>query len=153
MSSCWRGMIDAHRRLCPFQLRPATRSIDRGQDPVVPRAYRAERWQYLHAYIDRAPSGASGLRPGYQSVLEDVRCGQFDVVVAEALDCLSRDQEDVVGPFSRIRLITLTEGEITELHVGLTGTMNAIFLKDLADKTRLGLRGRVSEGCSAGGIC
>ena len=31
--------------------------------------------------------------------------------------------------------------------------MNALFLKDLADKTRRGLRGRVSEGRSAGGLC
>jgi site-specific DNA recombinase len=30
--------------------------------------------------------------------------------------------------------------------------MNALFLKDLADKTRRGLRGRISEGRSAGGL-
>ena len=31
--------------------------------------------------------------------------------------------------------------------------MNALFLKDLADKTRRGLRGRVAAGRSAGGRC
>ena len=31
--------------------------------------------------------------------------------------------------------------------------MNALFLKDLADKTRRGLRGRVEAGRSGGGIC
>jgi len=31
-------------------------------------------------------------------------------------------------------MFTLSEGEINELHVGLKGTMNALFLKDLADK-------------------
>src|SRR6202047_3089858 len=51
------------------------------------------------------------------------------------------------------RLFTLAEGEITELHVGLKGTMNALFLKDLADKTRRGLEGRVREGRSGGGLC
>jgi hypothetical protein len=35
--------------------------------------------------------------------------------------------------------------------VGLKGTMNALFLKDLADKTRRGLRGRVEAGKSGGG--
>jgi len=30
--------------------------------------------------------------------------------------------------------------------------MNALFLKDLANKTRRGLRGRISEGRSAGGL-
>jgi len=78
------------------------------------------------------------------------------VVVAEALDRLSRDQENVAALFKRLRfagiqLVTLAEGEISELHVGLKGTMNALFLKDLADKTRRGLRGRVEAGRSGGG--
>src|SRR6266446_800177 len=117
-----------------------------------------EGWGYLHAYTDRAISGSSTLRPAYQRLLEDARRGQFDIVVSEALDRLSRDQEDVAGLFKRlrfadIRLFTLAEGEITELHVGLKGTMNALFLKDLADKTRRGLEGRVREGRSGGGLC
>jgi hypothetical protein len=40
-------------------------------------------------------------------------------------------------------IVTLSEGEVTELHVGLKGTMNAHFLKDLAAKTHRGIRGRV----------
>jgi hypothetical protein len=48
---------------------------------------------------------------------------------------------------------TAAEGDITHLHVGLKGTMNALFLKDLADKTRRGLRGRVELGKSGGGLC
>jgi hypothetical protein len=55
--------------------------------------------------------------------------------------------------FAGIRIVTLAEGEISELHVGLKGTMNALFLKDLADKTRRGLRGRVEQGRSGGGLC
>jgi hypothetical protein len=31
--------------------------------------------------------------------------------------------------------------------------MNALFLKDLADKTHRGLRSRIEDGKSAGGIC
>ena len=50
-------------------------------------------------------------------------------------------------------IVTLAEGEIDELHVGLKGTMNALFLKDLAAKTHRGLRGRVEAGKSGGGIC
>ena len=115
-------------------------------------------WSYLTAYFDRGMSGASRFRPGYQKLIEDAREGLFDVVVAEALDRLSRDQEDVAAlykqlTFARVRLVTLAEGEISELHVGLKGTMNALFLKDLADKTRRGLRGRVEQGRSGGGRC
>ena len=52
-----------------------------------------------------------------------------------------------------MNIVTLAEGDITHLHVGLKGTMNALFLKDLADKTRRGLRGRVETGKSGGGLC
>ena len=117
-----------------------------------------EGWELVQVYRDAAISGASTMRPGYQALLEGAREAAFDVVVAEALDRLSRDQEDVAALFKRlkfagIRLVTLAEGEISELHVGLKGTMNALFLKDLADKTRRGLRGRVAAGRSAGGLC
>jgi len=118
----------------------------------------SEGWTLAVTYTDRAQSGASRLRPGYQSLLEDARKGQFDVVVAEALDRLSRDQEDTAALykqlfFAGVKLTTLAEGEITELHVGLKGTMNALFLKDLALKTRRGIEGRVRAGRSGGGRC
>ena len=114
-------------------------------------------WTLEQVYRDAAMSGASSLRPGYQAVLEGARRAEFDVIVVEALDRLSRDQEDVAGSYKRCRfagvqIVTLAEGEISELHVGLKGTMNAIFLRDLADKTRRGLRGRVEVGASGGGI-
>ena len=38
-----------------------------------------ESWEYLHAYTDRAMSGASALRPAYQALLDDARRGEFDV--------------------------------------------------------------------------
>jgi DNA invertase Pin-like site-specific DNA recombinase len=117
-----------------------------------------EKWTLAATYTDRGISGASHLRPGYQKLLEGARNGEFDIVLAEALDRISRDQEHVASffklmSFAGIRILTLAEGEISELHVGLKGTMNALFLKDLADKTRRGLRGRVEKGRSGGGLC
>src|SRR5258706_13723419 len=61
-----------------------------------------EAWQHVGTYSDAAMSGASHLRPGYQRLLEDARQGRFDVVVAEALDRLSRDQEDVAGLYKHL---------------------------------------------------
>ncbi|MGH6829291.1 MAG: recombinase family protein, partial [Rhizomicrobium sp.] len=120
----------------------------------------AERqgWPIVKSYSDRAISGASLVRAGIQDLLADALRGQFEIVLAEALDRISRDQEDVAGLFKRltfagVKIITLSEGEITHLHVGLKGTMNALFLKDLADKTRRGLRGRVEQGKAGGGLC
>src|SRR4029434_3331129 len=85
----------------------------------------------------------------------NARRGEFDIVVAEALDRLSRDQEDVAHlykhlTFAGVKLVTLSEGEITELHIGLSGAMGALYLKQLAEKTRRGQRGRVEKGRSAG---
>jgi site-specific DNA recombinase len=117
----------------------------------------AEEWSPASTYTDAAISGSVRMRPGYQKLLEDARGGEFDLVVAEALDRLSRDQEDVAAlykhlSFAGVKLVTLAEGEISELHVGLNGTMNALFLKDLALKVRRGLEGRVRDGRSGGGI-
>ena len=122
---------------------------------------RAERegWKIVGTYKDSAISGDSViLRPGVQALLEDARRGAFEIVVAEALDRVSRDQADVATLYKHLRfagvmIVTLSEGEINELHVGLKGTMNALFLKDLAAKTHRGLRGRVEAGKSGGGIC
>ena len=120
----------------------------------------AERqgWTVVDSYSDRAISGASLIRPGIQELMHDAQGGRFDLVLAEAMDRLSRDQEDVAAVYKRLmfagaKIVTLSEGEISELHVGLKGTMNALFLKDLADKTRRGLRGRVAAGKSGGGLC
>jgi DNA invertase Pin-like site-specific DNA recombinase len=118
-----------------------------------------ERWQVIDTYHDAAISGASViLRPGVQSLLQDAQRGKFDIVLAEALDRVSRDQADVATLFKHLRfagvqIVTLAEGEISELHVGLKGTMNALFLKDLAAKTHRGLRGRVEKGKAGGGLC
>ena len=116
----------------------------------------AEGWELVQVFQDRALSGSSTLRPGYQALLAGARDGAFDIVLAEALDRLSRDQEDVAALYKRlrfagIRIVTLSEGEVSELHVGLKGTMNALFLRDLAAKTHRGLRGRIEAGRSGGG--
>lgn len=117
-----------------------------------------EGWALAATYTDHAISGSVRMRPGYQKLLEDARGGQFQIVIAEALDRMSRDQEDVAAlykhlSFAGVKLITLAEGEVSELHVGLKGTMNALFLKDLAQKVRRGLEGRVRQGRSGGGLC
>src|SRR6266478_5132375 len=125
---------------------------------VCRQRIKREGWKLGATYSDAASSGASRLRPGYQKLLEDARAGAFDVVVAEALDRLSRDQEDVAGlfkhlSFAGVTMVTLAEGDISELHVGLKGTMNALFLKDIGKKTWRGLEGRVRQGRSGGGLC
>src|SRR5262245_59653809 len=90
--------------------------------------------------------------------MRDALNKRFDVVLAESLDRFSRDQEDTAGLFKRltfagVNIVTLAEGDITHLHIGLKGTMNAPFLKERAEKTRRGLRGRIELGKAGGGVC
>ncbi len=118
---------------------------------------KREGWKVINCYTDHAMSGASMMRPGIQMLMQDAASGRFNIVITEALDRLSRDQQDIAGiykrmQFSDVRILTLSEGEISNLHIGLKGTMNAMFLKDLADKTRRGLSGRIEKGKSGGGL-
>lgn len=138
-------------------------STDNQRDASIADQFRVCRahaekqgWQVVEEYSDHAISGSSLLRSGVQALIADALEGRFKVVLAEAMDRLSRDQEDIAGLYKRmayadVRIVTLSEGEVSHLHVGLKGTMNALFLKDLADKTRRGLRGRVEMGKSGGG--
>jgi site-specific DNA recombinase len=132
-------------------------SVDDQFSVCVEHAER-EGWQIVERLADHGMSGASLIRPGIQQLLHGALLGSFEVVLAEALDRVSRDQEDIAAVYKRltfagVRIVTLAEGTISELHIGLKGTMNALFLKDLADKTRRGLRGRVQAGKSGGGLC
>ncbi|WP_109111491.1 recombinase family protein [Azospirillum sp. TSO35-2] len=109
-------------------------------------------------YADYALSGAHlRTRPQALRLLGDAKAGSFDTVVAEGLDRLSRDQEDTAAIYKRlgfagIRLVTVQEGEISELHVGLKGTMNALFLRDLATKVRRAQSGRAKDGIVPTGL-
>src|SRR6266545_4164629 len=115
-------------------------------------------WHIAAEYSDHAISGATIMRPGFQAMMREALQKKVDIVMAEALDRFSRDQEDTAGLFKRltfagVNIVTLAEGDITHLHIGLKGTMNALFLKELAEKTRRGLRGRIELGKAAGGLC
>jgi site-specific DNA recombinase len=108
-------------------------------------------------YEDAAISGASVInRPGLQRLLSDAAAGRVQVVITESLDRLSRSQADIAAIYERldflgVRLETLADGRVNEMHVGLKGTMSAMFLKDLAQKTRRGQMGRVKAGRIPGG--
>ena len=117
-----------------------------------------ENWRVVKRYTDRAISGASLMRRGIQALMQDAQNGKFDLVLTESLDRISRDQEDIAGVYKRLRFAgvkihTLSEGEIAELHIGFTGTMSALYLKNLGEKTWRGQSGRVRAGKSGGGNC
>lgn len=56
-----------------------------------------EGWAVVETYSDRAISGASLIRSGIQSLLADAQSGRFDMVLSEALDRVSRDQDEIIA--------------------------------------------------------
>jgi resolvase-like protein len=120
--------------------RRSTFSSDNQRDASIADQMRvcrtfAERqgWTIAQEYSDHAVSGATLLRSGFQALMRDALNRRFDVVLAESLDRFSRDQEDTAGLFKRltfagVNIVTLAEGDITHLHIGFKGTMNALFV-------------------------
>lgn len=116
----------------------------------------AQGWPVTEVFSDEAISGKTDRRPGFERLRQAAMDGHFDVVVAESLDRLSRDQEHIAGFYKRLlfqdgKIFTQSEGLVTEMHIGMKGTMNAMYSKDLGAKTHRGQEGRVLKGKSAGG--
>jgi site-specific DNA recombinase len=131
------------------------RSID-DQVRLCNARAKSEGWTVSVTLADRAISGASLLRPDIQKLLTGIRNREFDVILTESVDRLSRSLEDCAHIYRRashkkIRMVTIAEGEISEMHIGMKGTMGELYLKDLRQKTHRGLEGVAIQGKSAGG--
>ena len=124
----------------------------------VCRRYAEQRgWTIKDTYEDRAISGASTARPGFQAMMADIGHRKFDIVLAESLDRIGRRVADVAAlhddlSFNGIALHTVATGEITALLAGILGSVGQQYLLDLREKTRRGLLGRVLSGKSGGGL-
>jgi site-specific DNA recombinase len=140
-------------------------SSDRQQDRSIEdqialtQAYCERKgYQVANVFADRAKSGASAIdRFDYKRMIAAAAAGNCDVIVAEDLDRLSRNQADIAHlhermTFAGVAIETVADGLVNEMHVGLKGTMNALFLKNLALKVHRGMAGVVREGRHAGGL-
>jgi site-specific DNA recombinase len=114
-------------------------------------------WKVVAEFCDAAISGSS-LHNRLLDLLVAAQQRQFDAVLTESIDRLSRDLEDIAGLHKRlaywgVKIVTLADGEVGKLHVGLKGIIASIDLDDLAQKTRRGQVGRVKAGRIPGGRC
>lgn len=108
-------------------------------------------------YHDRARSGASIFgRDGLLSLMEDAKSGVFGTVIVEALDRISRDQEDLAAIYKRLSFVdvdieTVHDGRADVVQIGIRGLVGQMFLRDLANKVKRGQAGVVREGRHPGG--
>jgi site-specific DNA recombinase len=111
----------------------------------------------LAVYEDASASGASMHgRPGIQQLLAGAEKRDFDLVLAESMSRIGRDQEDRAAirkrlAFYSVAIATPTDGVVTPLVDGIRAVIDSQQLEDLKHHTRRGMRGRVQEGRSAGG--
>jgi site-specific DNA recombinase len=91
-----------------------------------------EGWSVTHRYQDKAISGSTNARPGYQQLLADAEGKCFDIVLVDDFSRLSRDQVESEQVRRRMvhwgcRLIGVTDGIDTaskghKLQAGMKGS-------------------------------
>lgn len=107
-------------------------------------------------FEDRAISGASTVnRPGFRDMMKAAEKGGFDILIAEDIDRISRDQADYHNArkrldFCGVKIITAS-GTISKMDGALRALMGEMFLENLAIHTRRGLEGVIRDGRHAGG--
>ena len=76
---------------------------------------------------------------------------QVPLIATSYSDCQRQGHQGDMLEFRGVMTETLSEGMLSELQIGMKGTMNALFIKDLGFKTRRGMMGRALAGKCAGG--
>ena len=114
-------------------------------------------WQVLETFEDAGVSGANRSRLGYQKMMQAVRSGHVDVVLAEGMSRLNRSQElsanlFAVCDFHGVEIHTLADGRVEEIQIGMKGTMDALQIKRTAREVHRGQTGKIKDGFSAGGL-
>ncbi|WP_245317036.1 recombinase family protein [Bradyrhizobium manausense] len=110
----------------------------------------------ISTFEDRAISGAGAItRPGFQALMRAAEARSLDVIVAEDMDRLFRDQADY--HITRKHLdhlgvaIHTASGKIGKLDGALRALMSEMYIENLVLHTRRGLEGVLRDGRHAGG--
>jgi site-specific DNA recombinase len=107
-------------------------------------------------FSDRAQSGSSLFdRPGLtRELLGAAKRGDFDVVLVEATDRLSRNRADLFWlaeqfKFDGVKIFT-PSGEVSDLQLTFDGHMNSDFIAKLAARVKSGQDAIAREGLIPG---
>jgi site-specific DNA recombinase len=127
------------------------------QIAVCERHALREGWKIVARYADEGITGTTNRRPQYQAMRRDMREGRFDLLMAESMDRVSRDQADSHElfkhcKFHRVILFMLDAGVMDALKLSFSSLMNAEQIEKLRHHVRRGLGEKVRKGTSAGGL-
>jgi site-specific DNA recombinase len=110
----------------------------------------------ISTFEDRAISGAGAInRPGFQALMRAAEARLFDVIVAEDMDRLFRDQADYHTTRKHLDhlgiAIHTASGKVGKLDGALRALMSEMYIENLVLHTRRGLEGVIRDGRHAGG--
>ncbi|EUB97227.1 Resolvase domain-containing protein [Rhizobium sp. CF080] len=119
----------------------------------------AERsgFELVGEYSDRAKSGASMFgRPGLAHLMQAAERNEFDIVISEAPDRISRDIADLAHvhktlKFRGVAINCVNGGLLDTVQVGMYGVIGQMQREEGAKKTKRGMLGVIREGRNAGG--
>jgi site-specific DNA recombinase len=126
-----------------------------------------EKWEVLegHIYVDEAISGASTVREGLQRLLTAASQStrQFDCILIDDSSRLTRRLADALNLYERlefagVRVVAVSQGVDTdspqaELLIGVHGLIDAVYWRELGQKTHRGMQGLALRGLHTGGRC
>ena len=125
------------------------------------RGYMVRNWPEAPpplVFKDEALSGRRlQARLGLSSLLREVDQGKVECILVESLDRVSRNLRDTVGIFDNLneqgtRLISVNEGEIDFLQMGIRGTIGTVYVEDMIKKVRRGQNAKAAGGLFPGGL-
>jgi site-specific DNA recombinase len=133
------------------------RSIE-DQEALCRRWCEREGHGVVATFSDAALSGASiHGRTGLKNLIAGAVERRFDVVIVESFDRVARSQSELPQIWEMLRfcgceLVAVDDGRASEISIGVRGLVGALYLTDLASKTRRGLAGKLAQGQRAGGL-
>ncbi len=118
---------------------------------------RRQGFEVVGQFYDRAKSGASMFgRPGLADIMQAAERGEFDVLLSEATDRISRDIADLAHvhkqlTFRNISMNCVNGGEMSTVQIGMFGIVGQLQREEGAKKVKRGMIGVVRSGRNAGG--
>lgn len=115
-----------------------------------------EKWEFMGQLIDPGFSGKNTNRPDMKRLLNEVECGNVDIVIVHKLDRLTRDIGDLYDLLKlfeqhKIQFVSVSEKIDTSTAMGrmfvfLLGLFAQWYRENLSEEVRKGMTGRAKKG-------
>ena len=126
------------------------------------RTAAAAGFEVVESFEDRAISGGTAERPGYQALLAAARAGRVQVIVTEDVSRLWRNRAEY-GPRSAeledlgVHCVTCVGDDTRRdgwgLVIGIKQTIAEHYRREISHRTRRGMEGLALAGRPTGGRC